>query len=197
MTELQKRGVQVGIVALLCLASYGFGRFEQPAKVIEHTVTKTVEVEKARSVDALVTDSSSHLVVTIHKDETRTTTPTGAVVETNHDVVTKEVVRTVFQDRVVTQEHETVREKLVDHTKIVEALKPQWAIGGGIGTELVKETVLAGDSGKVLAVPQLVLAVRAEHRFIGPAWLGLELENTGTSLSVTSPRVMLTGRIEF
>lgn len=179
---LREAGIAGAAGLLLCVASYGFGRYSQPAEVKTTDKKLTVEADHAKATDSLVTDSSSHVVEVVHKDTTTTTQPDGAKVVVNHDVVTREVVRTVFKDRVVTQEHETIKEVAVEHTKLVIAAKPQWRAGIDLGATLV-----GGSRLDLVPIPPpysivpIVYGAHVERRIAGPIWLGLHLDNTKTA----------------
>lgn len=161
----------IGIWAVAMLVAYSFGRYAQPARVVEHTVTVTQEVHDAKSSDALVTSSSSSLVVVVHRNRTTTRKPDGTVVEQNQDVVVKESAKQAQTEHVAETSTHVAETNTVDHTKMVEYLKPQWAIGASVEVDL----------SRLSATPQY--GGFAARRIMGPVWAGVglhEIEGAGT-----------------
>lgn len=135
-----------GVAALLLTAAYTAGRYTAPTKTVEKVVTveRLVEVEKRD-------------VRTVVKEIKR---PDGTF---------EKETRTV--DLTVTEQS---KDKRQESEKIVEAIKPQWRVGGGAGMADFRGTV--------------VYAGQIERRVLGPVFAGVQaipqLKYYGVSVSL-------------
>lgn len=112
MTLLKK----VTVVFVLCLASFGFGRFLTPIKTVTKIEEKTVEIVK--EINKTTKNTQVHIIETTYEDGRKV--KETFIVNKDTIVVEKEKVKEV--------------EKIV--TKIVENGKAQWQVGVTTGLNL-------------------------------------------------------------
>ena len=173
---VSNRYVQLVLVAvLLAGGGYAFGRYGQPAKVVEKEkiVEKIVYQDKIveKIVKVMVQDKNKHTETTTHKFPdgtvvTKTTTDTKTDTKTNTDI-DKTEEKVVYKDRIVEKE------------KIVEAAKPGWRVGAGIGLS-IPSTFLGEPQIGVPGLRGAVVEVGVDRRVFGPLWAGLHANTQGT-----------------
>ncbi len=178
------RWVQLGTVGLLLLGlGYSFGRYAQPAKVIEKEKIVTQVVTKVEYQDRIVEkivqvkekEQARHTETTTTKkpDGTETTTTvTDTKTDTKTDTNTdKSEEKIVYKDRVVTQ--------VVEKEKIVEGAKPSWRLGADVGLS-IPSTFLGDPQIGVPGLRGAVVGIGAERRIFGPLWFALRGNTQGT-----------------
>lgn len=129
-----KRNISIAIAIVISLAiSYGLGRYTSPAKVVvkEKIVEKVIEVER-KNVETITTETKK---------------PDGTVIKEKRTL-----------DLSVTETQAVRRQET---SKVVEAAKPQWRIGVGVGLQQdIRGVVYTG---------------RVERRIFGPVFAGVDV----------------------
>jgi hypothetical protein len=182
------------IVVLLLLLGYGAGRYLQPAKVViqDHTVTvehQTVVTQIKTEIKYVKVKDTSAVKQT-HETETITKKPDGTTVEvvaidTNQQNTTHTDTN-VDKNKQANSNSTTDSKTDATHTQITTNEKEGWHMGIDLGLQL--SNIIGNDP--LVGIPGLhgaVVGVHAEHRVIGPLFLGLFGNSMGAAgLSVSA-----------
>jgi hypothetical protein len=164
-------------MVLLALAlfggGYGFGRYAQPAKIVEKEkiVTKDRVVEVEKKVTNTKIDEKKDTQKKVHRVVVRTKKPDGSSTETvttdtdsgTHDAKTTTEVK--YVDRVVEKWHEQIvtKEKVVTN-------QARWAVYAGVGVDAM--TFTGSPQHGIPGMQGAVLQLGVDVRVAGPIWLG-------------------------
>lgn len=173
---ISNRYVQLVLVAILLAGGgYAFGRYGQPAKIIEKEkiVEKIVYQDKIveKIVKVMVQDKNRHTETTTTKSPDGTTV-TKIITDTKTDT------KTDTSDN-KTEEKVVYKDRIVEKEKIVEASKPGWRVGAGIGLS-IPSTFLGEPQIGVPGLRGAVVEIGVDRRVIGPLWVGLHGNTQGT-----------------
>lgn len=182
------------IALLLLLLGYGTGRYLAPSKVViqDHVVTVEKEVVVTQVQTQIkvvkVVDTSSDRKV--HRTTTETTKPDGTKVETTTEDIDAAKTSHEADDTNKSQQANSTSttDKKIDstHTEVKITERPGWHMGVDLGLNL---SHMIGNDPNV-GIPGLrgaVVGVHAEHRVIGPLFLGLFGNSMGAAgLSVSA-----------
>lgn len=157
---------------------YGVGRWAQPAKIVEKTVTveKVVEKTTEKTEDHTQVNASHdtsddkkihRVTVEVKKPDGTTTTTKTEDISSDKDTHDKSVTTEVkYVDRVV----EKWQDKIV--TKEVEKLaQPRWDVYAGVGVDVLH--YLGQPQHGVPNMQGVVVQVGGDVRVGGPIWLGV------------------------
>jgi hypothetical protein len=154
-------GIALGILVL----GIGIGKFATPAKTIERDHIVTNERDTELSWHAFVGHTES-------KIKTKTQWKTVTKWEKDGSVVQTQVAVQDHKEQNVNDVKENdgqikkrVVKKIVDHEKIVEAKKPDWLFGAGVGTRFDK------------LAP--VYEASVERRILGLIFIGVQVQASG------------------
>lgn len=173
--KIRYGGAGVLVVILLVLA-YAFGRYSQPASVVEKekttSATKTVEVESKEATEKIhqLEAQLEEIKRYTHTEETTITKPDGTITSTKVEDTQTDQTKSNTAEKTddKTESQETVkyvdRVVTVEKEKLVEYAKPQWHVGALVG---IKPSLVPLNAGN------LQVGVEVEHRFIGPTFIGL------------------------
>lgn len=181
---LSNRYVQIVLIGLLLAGGgYAFGRYAQPAKVVEKTRVETKTVTQTVYQDKII----DHIVYVKEKKEdkhtttTTTKTPDGTVVtktETEDKIDTSaKIDHTKDENKVVTQI--VYQDKIVEKLKLVESKKLDWRLAAGAGVSI--PTFLGKQQIGIPGLSGAVIQVEVDRRIIGPVFLGLWGNSQGTT----------------
>ena len=177
----------IWIVVVLAALGGGFaaGTYLKPAKVVEkEKITyqekivyqdKIVEkiVEHTVYVKAQQTDVQRTVVEVVRPDGTveRNTTER----DLSHSNTSKENDKQTVKVEIKYVDREVIKE--VEKTKIVEAARPGWRVGAGVGYDVM--TALDEPTRGIPGLQGFSVSLSAERRVIGPFWMGAWGTTTG------------------
>lgn len=175
------------IVLLVLAVGYGAGRYTTPTKVVvqDHvvTVTKEVVVTQVKTQIQYVKVKDTSLDHKTHETVTETTKPDGTKTEVttiDTDTTKNQHVDTSANKSTQANSSDTKDSKTDStHTQITTNDKEGWHLGVDLGLSLPH--YLTG--APTIGIPSLngaVIGVHAEHRVIGPLYIGLFANSQGT-----------------
>jgi hypothetical protein len=184
--DWRRRGALAGVVLMLMLTSFAFGRFSKQATVVHDrsTVRETLTVADTKSATTAASSSSTGVAVDHTIEETHR--PDGTVTIVKHDVETKivyrDVVRTVEVEKRVEVAHNVYLHRYAGHFAPAPA---QWRVGLQAGLTTSPTRVTA----PTLLFPIIPVdaGLSLERRIVGPVWGGAWVntdKSAGLSLAV-------------
>ena len=157
------RPIVIGSAALgILLLGIAIGRFATPAKTIERDHIVTSERDTELTWHAYVGHTEIQVDTKTNWETITKWEPGGVVVQTvvanqdKHEATKTDVAENdgKLSERVV--------EKIVDHEKIVEAAKPDWIFGAGVGVNTTLNPIYAGSIARRIVGP-VFLEVQAQR----------------------------------
>lgn len=186
MTPETRQKLIYGLMGAAVLVAFAFGRMGKPEPKIEYKdriVEKQVTTDAIKSVLALLEQTNSRLdkmqetqsSEKFHQEVLESWGADGSrtkktTTDKNVDAHTKETetrveVKVVEVEKKVETERVVLVDKVVEKTKIVTPILPEWDFGVGVG---VSPSFLPSPK-----IDSFVVTGEVNHRLVGPVWVGL------------------------
>ena len=169
-----RNAIIVGLVALLLFpAGYLTGKFANPSKIVEKTVTQEKLVYQDKIVERVV-------YVQAKKEKTHTVTEVTEKPDGTKTTKTSEDTSTDTDTKVDEDKKEEITKtevKIVEKLKIIDSFRPGWRVSAGVG--LAIPVFLGHEQIGVPGLQGAVINAEVSRRVVGPFWVNIHANTMG------------------